>query len=50
MLTENSLSDYDTTKKAAYYDAEGFNVADEDNKQKLNKPEAVEKLHNTDKE
>jgi hypothetical protein len=41
MLTDKSISDYDTTKKAEYYDAEGFNVADEKNKHKLNKPEPV---------
>ncbi len=47
MLTEKSMSDYDHTKKAEYYDAAGFNVADEKNKHKLNKPEAVSKVQDT---
>lgn len=42
MLTGNSQSDYDTTKKAEYFDSEGFSVADEQNKHKLNKPEKLE--------
>jgi hypothetical protein len=41
MLTENSLSDYDTTKKAAYYEKNGFAVADENNKYKLKDPQPV---------
>lgn len=44
MLTDKSLSDYDNTKKAEYYDAEGFNVADEQNKYKLNKPEPLSNI------
>lgn len=47
MLTEKSLSDYDSTKKAEYYDAEGFNVADEQNKHKLNKPEPLNNNQDT---
>ena len=43
MLTEQSQSDYDHTKKAEYYDAEGFAVADEKNKHKLTKPEPIVK-------
>jgi|LauGreDrversion4_2_1035121.scaffolds.fasta_scaffold427289_2 hypothetical protein len=43
MLTEKSISDYDNTKKAEYYDAEGFEVADEKNKHKLSKPERLNK-------
>jgi hypothetical protein len=50
MLTEKSLSDYDTTKKAEFYDAEGFGVSDKDNKQKLNKPEPIKNLDNSEKE
>ena len=38
MLTTDSKSDFDTTKKVAYIDADGFQVADEANKDKLNKP------------
>lgn len=41
MLTETSESDYDRTKKAEYYDADGFYVADEANKHKLSKPEPI---------
>jgi hypothetical protein len=46
MLSEKSKSDYDNTKKAEYYDAEGFGVADEAHKDKLNKPEPVKNLNN----
>jgi hypothetical protein len=49
MLTEKSVSDYDNKKKAEYYDAEGFTVADENNKHKLNKPEPVNKSQDTKK-
>lgn len=38
MLTEESMSDFDFTKKAAYYDEAGYAVADEANKHKLAKP------------
>ena len=44
MLTDRSLSDFDNTKKAQYYDADGFAVADEDNKDKLKTPEPIDKL------
>ena len=44
MLSENSQSDYDNTKKAEYFDAEGYRVADEANKHKLSKPEPVKNL------
>lgn len=44
MLTEKSQSDYDKTKKAEYYDAEGYAVADEANKHKLTKPEPLKNL------
>ena len=47
MLTDRSLSDYDNTKKAEYYDAEGFKVADEKNKHKLSKPEPISKIQDT---
>jgi len=47
MLTDKSQSDYDNTKKAEYYDAEGFSVADENNKHKLNKPEPVSNVQPT---
>lgn len=46
MLTDKSQSDYDNTKKAEYYDAAGFTVADEANKHKLSKPEALKDLDN----
>ena len=41
MLTDQSQSDYNNTKKAEYYDLEGYMVADEENKHKLNKPERI---------
>jgi hypothetical protein len=44
MLTDKSQSDFDNTKKAEYYDAEGFGVADEKNKEKLKKPVSVKDL------
>lgn len=44
MLTDKSVSDYDSTKKAEYYDAEGFTVADEQYKHKLNKPEPLSNI------
>jgi hypothetical protein len=50
MLTSNSQSDYDSTKKAEYYDAEGYLVADEANKSKLARPEKISKPENTEKE
>jgi len=50
MLSEKSQSDYDNTKKAEYYDAAGYSVADEANKHKLNKPEAMKNLQKEEKE
>lgn len=44
MLTADSCSDYDHTKKAEYYDEDGFMVADEANKDRLAKPALVKKL------
>lgn len=41
MLTAESLSDFDTVKKAEYFDDEGFEVADEDNKSKLKTPKKI---------
>ena len=38
MLTEESQSDFDSSKKAKYGDAESPLVADEANKHKLKKP------------
>ncbi len=37
-LTEDSFSDFDTTKKAEYIDKEGFEVADQANIDKLVAP------------
>lgn len=47
MLTENSQSDFDNTKKAEYYDCEGFCVADEQNKDKLKNPKPLSELDNS---
>ena len=44
MLTDKSQSDYDNTKKAEYYDADGYTVADEANKHRLEKPESLKNL------
>lgn len=44
MLTDKSLSDFNAEKKAAYYDKDGFMVADQDNKDKLSKPAPIEDL------
>jgi hypothetical protein len=41
MLTEKSLSDFDNTKKAEFFDEEGFLVADEANKSKLKTPKPI---------
>ncbi len=38
MLTDDSNSDFDNAKKAEYFDADGFHVADEKNKAKLKTP------------
>ena len=46
MVTEKSQSDFDHTKKAEYYDKEGFAVADEANKEKLKQPVKLEELEN----
>lgn len=44
MLTEKSLSDFDNTKKASWYDEHDFLVADEKNKEKLKNPKPIENL------
>lgn len=43
-LTEDSHSDFDFTKKAVYYDADGQAVADETNKHQLKKPVRIKNL------
>lgn len=45
MLSDKSISDFDSTKKAEYYDLDGYMVADEKHKDKLNQPEPIEKLN-----
>jgi hypothetical protein len=45
MLTDKSLSDFDKTKKAEYYDENDFFVADRNNKDKLNQPKPIEDLN-----
>ena len=37
-VTTESFSDFETAKKAAYYDEEGYVISDESNKDKLKKP------------
>ena len=41
MLTDKSLSDFDKTKKAEFYDEEGFEVADKENKDKWKNPQPI---------
>lgn len=41
-LTENSKSDFDTTKKAEFVEKDGFEVADAANAAKLKEPVKVE--------
>ena len=41
MLSDKSLSDFDKTKRAEWYDEEDFYVADEANKKKLKKPKRI---------
>jgi hypothetical protein len=43
MLTNNSFSDFDKTKKAEWYDEEDFHVADEAHKKKLKKPKRIKR-------
>ena len=40
MLTAESRNDFNT-KKAEYYDEDGFSVADEQNKHRLNNPKPI---------
>lgn len=44
MLTKESSSDFDSTKKAEFYDEAGYQVADKANKDKLNSPKKIEQL------
>ncbi len=44
MLTTRSHSDFDNTKLAEYYDADGFFVADKANKHLLNKPRKIKSV------
>ena len=41
MVTENSQSDFNLTKKARYYDELGTGIADEEHKHLLKKPVAI---------
>ena len=43
MLSNNSFSDFDKTKKAEWYDEEDFYVADEAHKKKLKKPKRIKR-------
>ena len=44
MVTPDSHSDFDSTKKAEYYDEEGTGIADESNKNKLRRPKRIEEI------
>lgn len=50
MLTDKSLSDFDKTKKAEYFDKESFYVADEANKEKLKSPQKIEPSSQSNKD
>ena len=50
MLSEKSKSDFDHTKTAAYYDADGYSVADKENKNKLKNPQPVADLKPEEKD
>lgn len=41
MLTDKSLSDFDHSKKVEFYDLEGYEVADKENKDKLKNPQPI---------
>jgi hypothetical protein len=42
VLNTESRSDFDSSKKAEYFDADGFEVADESNKDLLKTPKKIE--------
>jgi hypothetical protein len=42
MVTKDSQSDFDSTKKAKYFDAEGFQIADETHKNELVQPVKIQ--------
>jgi len=44
MVTVESRSDFDSTKKAEYYDAEGFEIADKAHKEKLKNPKKIKEF------
>jgi hypothetical protein len=43
-LTPESKSDFDPTKKAEFYDEDGFEIADVENKQNLKNPQPIDNL------
>lgn len=45
IVTKDSFSDFDSTKKAEYFDAEGDSIADKANKDKLKKPVEIKKAN-----
>lgn len=44
MLTAEARSDFDTTKKAEFYDEDGYEIADAENKEKLKTPKPLTNL------
>lgn len=44
MVTTDSKSDFDSSKKAEFYDEEGFAIADRENKDLLKSPKKIIKL------
>lgn len=45
IVTEDSYSDFNSSKKAKYFDAQGDKIADEANKDKLKKPVTIKKAN-----
>jgi hypothetical protein len=44
VLNSESRSDFDSSKKAEYFDADGYEVADENNKENLKSPKKIEQI------
>jgi hypothetical protein len=44
MVTKESRSDFDTTKKAEFYDEDGFEIADREHKDELKNPKKISEL------
>jgi hypothetical protein len=47
VVTEKSKSDFSSEKKAEYYDALGYSLADEENKHFLKLPKPIKELESS---